>query len=108
MTSSIAAEQRGRRERHDRARAPRRRADGVRAGAAAHAGQDQALILPDLSFALPLTIWILTSFFAAMPWDLEKAAPADGATPAQAFRQILLPLAAPGLFTLRSWRPERS
>ncbi|MGI5201292.1 hypothetical protein ACQEU6_06805 [Spirillospora sp. CA-108201] len=37
-------------------------------------GTFPALILPDLSFALPLTIWILTGFFAAMPWDLEKAA----------------------------------
>ncbi|MFC5831480.1 carbohydrate ABC transporter permease [Nonomuraea insulae] len=62
-------------------------------------GTYQALIVPNISFALPLAIWILTSFFAAMPWELEKAALADGATPAQAFRKVLLPLAAPGLFT---------
>ncbi|WP_338742801.1 carbohydrate ABC transporter permease [Actinomadura luteofluorescens] len=62
-------------------------------------GTFPALILPDLSFALPLTIWILTGFFAAMPWDLEKAAQTDGASPGQAFRLVLVPLAAPGLFT---------
>ncbi|WP_433461957.1 ABC transporter permease subunit [Spirillospora sp. CA-128828] len=51
------------------------------------------------AFALPLTIWVLTSFFAAMPWELEKAAQADGASPSQAFLRVLVPLAAPGLFT---------
>ncbi|MEO3892332.1 carbohydrate ABC transporter permease [Nonomuraea sp. B5E05] len=62
-------------------------------------GTYQALIVPNISFALPLALWILTSFFAAMPWELEKAALADGATPAQAFCKVLLPLAVPGLFT---------
>ena len=62
-------------------------------------GTYQALILPDISFALPLTVWILTSFFAEMPWELEQAARVDGCTPGQAFRLVILPLAAPGLFT---------
>jgi multiple sugar transport system permease protein len=62
-------------------------------------GTYQALILPDISFALPLTVWILTSFFAEMPWELEQAAKVDGATPGQAFRLVIFPLAAPGLFT---------
>ncbi len=62
-------------------------------------GSYQALILPDVSFALPLTVWILTSFFAEMPWELEQAARVDGCTPTQAFRMVILPLAAPGLFT---------
>jgi multiple sugar transport system permease protein len=62
-------------------------------------GTYQALILPDISFALPLTVWILTSFFAEMPWELEQAARIDGCTQGQAFRLIILPLAAPGLFT---------
>lgn len=62
-------------------------------------GSYQALIIPNISFALPLTVWILTSFFAEMPWELEQAALIDGCTPAQAFRKIILPLAAPGLFT---------
>jgi multiple sugar transport system permease protein len=62
-------------------------------------GQYQALIIPDISFALPLTIYILVAFFREMPWDLEESARIDGCTQAQAFRKIILPLAAPGLFT---------
>lgn len=62
-------------------------------------GTYQALIIPDISFVLPLTIYTLTAFFNEMPWDLEEAARIDGATPAQAFRKVILPLAAPGLFT---------
>ena len=62
-------------------------------------GQYQALIIPDISFALPLSIYILTAFFREMPWDLEESARIDGCTQAQAFRKIILPLAAPGLFT---------
>jgi multiple sugar transport system permease protein len=62
-------------------------------------GKYQALIIPDISFALPLTIYILTAFFREMPWDLEESARIDGCTQAQAFRKIILPLAAPGLFT---------
>ena len=59
----------------------------------------QALIIPDISFALPLTIYTLTAFLAEMPWELEESARIDGCTPGQAFRKIMLPLAAPGLFT---------
>ena len=62
-------------------------------------GTYQALIIPDISFALPLTVYTLTAFFAEMPWELEQAAKVDGATPGQAFRRVILPLAAPGLFT---------
>jgi multiple sugar transport system permease protein len=62
-------------------------------------GTYQALIIPDISFALPLTVYTLTAFFSEMPWELEQAALVDGATPGQAFRKIILPLAAPGLFT---------
>jgi multiple sugar transport system permease protein len=57
------------------------------------------LILPFLTFILPLTIYILTSFFREIPKDLEEAALVDGATQFQAFRKIVLPLAAPGLVT---------
>jgi multiple sugar transport system permease protein len=57
------------------------------------------LILPYLSFALPLSIYILSAFFREIPWDLEKAAQMDGATPMQAFRRVILPLAMPGVFT---------
>ncbi len=59
----------------------------------------QAMILPSMSFALPLAIWLLTAFFKQMPFELEEAAQIDGATPAQAFRKVILPLAAPGVFT---------
>ena len=59
----------------------------------------QALILPDISFALPLTIYVLTAFFREMPWDLEEAARIDGCTQGQAFRKVILPLAVPGIFT---------
>jgi multiple sugar transport system permease protein len=57
------------------------------------------LILPYMTFTLPLAIWILAAFFREIPWDLEKAARVDGATPLQAFRHVIVPLAAPGVFT---------
>lgn len=62
-------------------------------------GTYRALIIPNISFALPLTIYTLVSFFRDLPWELEEAARVDGATPGQAFRLVLLPLAAPALFT---------
>jgi multiple sugar transport system permease protein len=62
-------------------------------------GTYAALILPQISFSLPLAVYTLTSFFADMPWDLEEAARVDGCTPGQAFRLVILPLAAPALFT---------
>ena len=59
----------------------------------------EGLIIPYLTFALPLTIYILVSFFREIPKDLEEAALVDGATRFQAFRKIVVPLAAPGLAT---------
>ncbi len=59
----------------------------------------QSMILPDLSFALPLAVWTLTTFFRQMPAELEQAAMIDGCTPWQAFRKIILPLASPGIFS---------
>jgi multiple sugar transport system permease protein len=59
----------------------------------------QAMIIPDVSFALPLGIWTLTTFFRQMPWELEQAALIDGCTRGEAFRKIIIPLAAPGVFT---------
>ena len=58
-----------------------------------------AMIIPDIVFALPLTIWILVAFFRELPVDLEDAAKVDGATTLQAFRKVIVPLAAPGVFT---------
>lgn len=57
------------------------------------------LILPYMTFTLPLAIWTLSAFFREIPWDLDKAARVDGATPFQAFRKVIVPLAAPGVFT---------
>lgn len=57
------------------------------------------LILPYITFALPLAIYTLSAYFREIPWDLEKAAKMDGATPAQAFRRVIVPLAAPGVVT---------
>jgi multiple sugar transport system permease protein len=57
------------------------------------------MIISDISFTLPLAIYVLTSFFSEMPWELEMAAKVDGATPGQAFRKVIIPLAAPGVFT---------
>jgi multiple sugar transport system permease protein len=57
------------------------------------------LIIPYLTFALPLAIYILVSFFREIPKDLEEAALVDGATRFQAFRKVVIPLAAPGLAT---------
>jgi multiple sugar transport system permease protein len=57
------------------------------------------LIIPYITFALPLAIYTLSAFFREIPWDLEKAAKMDGATPSQAFRKVIAPLAAPGIVT---------
>jgi multiple sugar transport system permease protein len=57
------------------------------------------LILPYITFALPLAIYTLSAFFRQIPWELEKAAKMDGATPAQAFRRVIAPLGMPGVVT---------
>jgi trehalose/maltose transport system permease protein len=57
------------------------------------------LIIPYLTFALPLAIYTLSAFFREIPWELEQAAQVDGATPFQAFQKVIVPLAAPGVFT---------
>lgn len=62
-------------------------------------GTYQALIIPNISFVLPLTVYTLTSFFREMPWELEEAARIDGCTQGQAFRRVIMPLAAPAVFT---------
>jgi multiple sugar transport system permease protein len=57
------------------------------------------LIIPYVTFGLPLAIYTLSAFFREIPWELEKAAKMDGATPFQAFTRVIAPLAAPGMFT---------
>jgi multiple sugar transport system permease protein len=58
-----------------------------------------SVIITDTVFALPLTIWLLVAFFRELPVDLEDAAKVDGATTIQAFQKVIVPLAAPGVFT---------
>lgn len=57
------------------------------------------LIIPYLSLTLPLSIWVLSAFFQQIPWEMEQAAQVDGATSWEAFRKVIVPLAAPGVFT---------
>ena len=58
------------------------------------------LIIVYLGTTVPFTVFFLTSFFASLPHELEEAAAIDGATPAQTFWRIMLPLARPGLATV--------
>jgi multiple sugar transport system permease protein len=60
------------------------------------------LIIPYMSFTLPLAIWTLSAFFREIPWEMEQAAQVDGATSWQAFRKVIVPLAAPGVSTTAS------
>ena len=57
------------------------------------------LIIPYLALTLPLSIWTMSAFFQQIPWEMEQAAQVDGATSWQAFRKVIIPLAAPGVFT---------
>lgn len=58
-----------------------------------------SLILPCVTFTLPLCIWTLNAFFRELPAELEESARVDGCTRMQAFFQIIVPLSAPGIFT---------
>jgi len=57
------------------------------------------LVLPYLSFALPLSIWLLVGYFRQLPPELEDAALIDGASRVQSLWHIILPLAWPGIAT---------
>ena len=59
----------------------------------------QGIIAAYISLSLPFAIWVLTTFFRELPYDIEEAALIDGCTRWQALRLVVLPLAAPGLFT---------
>lgn len=58
-----------------------------------------SLLLPYVTFNLPLTIWLLAAFFRDLPHELEEAAEVDGAHPFTAFYRVMLPLAVPGIVT---------
>ena len=55
------------------------------------------LVLPHITFAMPLAVWLLTAFFRQIPRELEEAAMLDGASRLRALRDVVLPLAAPAL-----------
>lgn len=57
------------------------------------------LVLPYITFALPLAVWLLVSYFRELPAELEEAATMDGATRMESFSRVFLPLAAPGIAT---------
>lgn len=57
------------------------------------------LLIPYLSFAMPLSVWYLTTFFKTIPYELEEAAKVDGCTPLQALVKVIVPLVLPGTFT---------
>jgi multiple sugar transport system permease protein len=59
----------------------------------------QAMIIPDILFALPLTVYLLVAYFRELPLDIEEAAKVDGAGPVQAFTHVTLPLSIPGVAT---------
>lgn len=56
-----------------------------------------ALVLVNVTFALPFSIWMLRSFFASVPLEIEEAAVMDGAPPMTILRRIMIPLIAPGI-----------
>ncbi|WEV78012.1 carbohydrate ABC transporter permease [Janibacter cremeus] len=57
------------------------------------------LVIPYLALTLPLSIWTMSAFFQQIPWEMEQAAQVDGASSWQAFHKVIVPLAAPGVFT---------
>lgn len=57
-----------------------------------------ALVIPDIVLSLPLTVWLLTSFFRDLPPDLEESARIDGCSRLGALWYVVLPLTAPGVF----------
>ncbi|TMA56404.1 MAG: carbohydrate ABC transporter permease, partial [Deltaproteobacteria bacterium] len=59
----------------------------------------QGIVAAYISLTLPFAVWVLTTFFQELPYDIEEAALVDGCTRWQALRLVVLPLAAPGLFT---------
>ena len=60
----------------------------------------QALLFPYIAWILPLALWILVSYFAQIPIELDKAALIDGASRWQILRRVILPVAAPGIFSM--------
>jgi multiple sugar transport system permease protein len=62
-------------------------------------GQLPGLIIPNIVYNIPMSTWLIASYFAGLPFELEDAAKVDGSPPFKIFWQIMLPLTAPGLFS---------
>ena len=58
------------------------------------------LVIVYLILTLPLATWLLTNYFAQIPFELEEAAIVDGTTRVQALRKVILPVAMPAVFTV--------
>jgi multiple sugar transport system permease protein len=58
-----------------------------------------ALVLSHMLIALPVVVWIMSSYFESIPLEMEESAMIDGATRQRAFRSIILPLSGPGIVT---------
>ncbi|MDQ3790393.1 MAG: carbohydrate ABC transporter permease [Actinomycetota bacterium] len=58
-----------------------------------------AMILVNAAFNLSFAVWIMHSFFATVPKEIEEAAWLDGCSRTQSMRQIMLPLVWPGIVT---------
>jgi multiple sugar transport system permease protein len=59
----------------------------------------QGIVAAYIALSLPFAVWVLATFFQELPYDVEEAALIDGCSRWQALRLVVLPLAAPGLFT---------
>ncbi|SDX41827.1 carbohydrate ABC transporter permease [Litoreibacter albidus] len=59
-----------------------------------------SLILSYVSITLPVAIWMLRGFLVKLPVSLEEAAAVDGASPMRVFRDIVVPLARPGIISV--------
>ena len=57
------------------------------------------LIIPNIVYNIPISTWLIASYFVGLPFELEDAAKVDGSPPLKIFWQIMLPLTAPGLFS---------
>jgi multiple sugar transport system permease protein len=57
-----------------------------------------AMIIPNVFYSVPLATWLLASYFAELPYELEDAGKVDGYKPLQIYLKVILPLSAPGLF----------
>ncbi|NUQ36497.1 MAG: carbohydrate ABC transporter permease [Caldilineales bacterium] len=57
-----------------------------------------AMVIPNVFYSVPLATWLLASYFAELPFELEDAAKVDGYRPFQIFLRVILPLSLPGMF----------